>query len=62
LFDLKNILIKYITGEFHEASCNAIVFELFRLEKDVMDHARIENTILTPLVVEMEKALSTQAA
>ncbi|HOV99712.1 MAG TPA: hemerythrin domain-containing protein [Bacteroidota bacterium] len=57
LLDLKNILIKYIHGDFDDASCNAIIFELFRLEKDIQDHTRIENNILLPLVTEMEQAL-----
>lgn len=57
LLDLKNILIKYIHGDFDDAACNAIIFELFRLEKDIQDHTRIENHILLPLVAEMEKNL-----
>jgi len=62
LYDLKNILIKYISGEFDEAICNAIIFELFRLERDIEDHTRIEENILRPLVTEMEKALQSEAA
>lgn len=62
LYDLKNILIKYIKGEFDEAICNAIIFELFRLEKDIKDHTRIEENILRPLVLEMEKKLQLRAA
>ncbi|MCX6150959.1 MAG: hemerythrin domain-containing protein [Ignavibacteriales bacterium] len=58
LYDLKNILIKYISGNFDEVTCNTIIFELFRLEKDIMDHARIETNILLPLVTEMEKSLN----
>ncbi len=57
LTDLKNILIKYIGGDFDDAICSAIVFELFRLEKDIKDHTRIENNVLMPLVAEMEKTL-----
>ena len=34
-----------------------VIFELFRLEKDIQDHTRIENNILLPLVEEMEDAL-----
>ncbi|HVN49485.1 MAG TPA: LuxR C-terminal-related transcriptional regulator [Bacteroidota bacterium] len=57
LYDLKNILIKYVHGdEMHEVY-NEIIFELFRLEKDIQDHTRIENTILMPLVGEMESEL-----
>ena len=61
LFDLKNILIKYIGGEYDESACATIVFELFRLERDVKDHARIENNILMPMVAEMEKSLKRRA-
>jgi regulator of cell morphogenesis and NO signaling len=57
LYDLKNILIKYINGNFDNAICSAIIFELFRLEKDMEDHSRIEDNILMPIVAEMEKSL-----
>jgi regulator of cell morphogenesis and NO signaling len=57
LFDLKNILIKYVHGEVDETARESIVFELFRLERDIQDHTRIENNILNPLVRAMEKAL-----
>lgn len=57
LYDLKNILIKYISGDFDDAICSAIIFELFRLEKDMEDHSRIEDHILMPIVAEMEKSL-----
>lgn len=57
LYDLKNILIKYIRGESMSGAFQEIIFELFRLEKDIQDHTRIENNILLPLVEEMEDAL-----
>ena len=57
LYDLKNILIKYISGKFDDAVCSSIIFELFRLEKDMEDHSRIEDHILMPIVAEMEKTL-----
>lgn len=58
LYDLKNILIKYVSGDFDQAVCNEIIFELFRLEKDIKDHSRIENNILLPLVKDMEISLN----
>ena len=58
LYDLKNILLKYISGDFDQAVCNEIIFELFRLEKDIKDHSRIENNILMPLVKDMERLLN----
>ncbi len=57
LYDLKNILIKYVHGDEMHDVYNEIIFELFRLEKDIQDHTRIENTILMPLVGEMESTL-----
>ncbi len=57
LYDLKNILIKYFHGEESDELCSQIIFELFRLEKDIQDHTRIENNVLRPLVMEMEAAL-----
>ena len=57
LFDLKNILIKYVRGDSMNALYEQVIFELFRLEKDIQDHTRIENNILLPLVEEMEDAL-----
>jgi regulator of cell morphogenesis and NO signaling len=57
LYDLKNILIKYVRGDSMEEIYQEVIFELFRLEKDIQDHTRIENNILLPLVEEMEDAL-----
>jgi regulator of cell morphogenesis and NO signaling len=57
LFDLKNILIKYVHGTISGDIFNNVIFELFRLEKDILDHTRIENKILLPMVTEMENSL-----
>ena len=57
LYDLKNILIKYVRGRAAESLYHEVIFELFRLEKDIQDHTRIENNVLMPLVMEMENVL-----
>ena len=57
LYDLKNILIKYVRGDSMNEMYQEVIFELFRLEKDIQDHTRIENNILLPLVEEMEDVL-----
>ncbi len=62
LYDLKNILIKYVHGNVPESTYNEVIFELFRLEKDIQDHTRIENKILVPLVVETENSLLPRAS
>ena len=55
LLDLKNILIKYLPVPVDSNVSQAVLFELFRLEADLRDHARIEDKILVPKVKYMEK-------
>jgi len=57
LFDLKNILIKYLPTPNDSYLRNRILTELFTLEQDLSDHARIENIVLVPQITEMESAL-----
>jgi regulator of cell morphogenesis and NO signaling len=58
LFDLKNILIKYLNDDYDQPSCNAVIFELYKLEKDLIGHTRLENNILIPMVEALEHKLS----
>jgi len=60
LFDLKNIIIKYLPPPKNKALCNTVLTELFNLEQDINDHSRIEEKVLVPKVVELEKKLITQ--
>ena len=57
LFDLKNILIKYLNEDYDQSSCNAVIFELFKLEKDLVEHTKLEDKILIPMVQELEETL-----
>ena len=59
LFDLKNILIKYFSGNYDQSLCNTVIFELSRLENDLKDHTRLENKVLIPMVVELEKKIKS---
>lgn len=59
LFDLKNILIKYFSGNYNQSLCNTVIFELSRLENDLKDHTRLENKILIPMVEELEKEIKS---
>ena len=54
LFDLKNLIIKYLPAPKNEATSYKILQELFELEKDLREHARIEDMILVPKVEAME--------
>jgi regulator of cell morphogenesis and NO signaling len=50
LFDLKNIIIKYLPPVNDYAVSNTLLIELFRLERDLNDHSRIEEKVLVPKV------------
>ncbi len=57
LNDLKNIIIKYLPPFKNKSLCNAILMELFRLEKDLNAHAELEDKVLIPKVAGMESKL-----
>ena len=57
LYDLKNIIIKYLSPDYHDRDCNEFLFELFQFERDLQDHARIEDKILVPKAMDIEKAV-----
>lgn len=58
LYDLKNILIKYLPQPKNVKLCNKLIHELFILEQDLNDHSRIEDKVLVPKIREMEKLIS----
>jgi len=55
LMDLKNIIIKYLPCSKYQQSRYSLLKELTVLEKDLNDHARIEDLILVPKVELLEK-------
>lgn len=59
LFDIKNIIIKYLPPAKDNQLYNSILFKLFEFEKDLNDHARLEDEILIPVAIQLEtKALN----
>ena len=59
LYDLKNIIIKYLPPCPDKALCNRLLMELYRLEKDLNAHAELEDKVLIPKVAGMEEYLLT---
>lgn len=57
LNDLTNLLIKYMEPVYDQNICNEFLATLYGFEKDIKDHARIEDMILVPQVRMMEKEL-----
>ncbi|MBN1252358.1 MAG: hemerythrin domain-containing protein [Bacteroidales bacterium] len=60
LTDLKNIIIKYLPPPQNQKTAIKILFQLFLLEKDLNNHARIEEKILVPKIMEMEMFLKSK--
>jgi len=58
LFDLKNIIIKYLPQPKNSKLCNKLLYELFNLEQDLSDHSRIEEKVLVPKIRQMEKLIA----
>jgi len=58
LSDLKNLLIKYLPPSSDRFLRIRIINELFDLEQDLGNHARLEDQVLIPLVEQMEKQLN----
>lgn len=57
LFDLKNIIIKYLPEISDNNLTNEILFDLFNLERDMNNHARIEDKVMIPKIVNYENEL-----
>jgi regulator of cell morphogenesis and NO signaling len=58
MFDLKNIIIKYLPPNYDLNTGNSLLSNLFMFEKDLKNHARIEDKILIPKVKQLEKVIS----
>jgi len=57
LLDLKNIIIKYLHAEYDDNKCNTLIATLCNFEDDLRDHSRIEDKIMVPTVLQIEKLL-----
>jgi len=58
LMDLRTIMIKYLTPPLDASLYHKIIQTLFILEQDLSYHSRIENKVLIPKVVSMEKIIA----
>ena len=56
-FDLQNILIKYVPPSINSFRFTNLILELYKLGKDLKDHTKLEESVLTPAVKELEKVL-----
>ena len=57
MFDLENIIIKYLPPQYDQNIGNSLLSNLFLFEKDLKNHSRIEDHILLPKVNQLLKSL-----
>lgn len=57
LYDIKTLFVKYLPPVANQQLCIRILREFSLLEKDLNDHSRIEEKVLAPKVIEMEKVI-----
>lgn len=55
--DLKNLILKYISFDYDELVANELLTAIFRFEKDILDHSRIEDAILVPQIRQLQSKL-----
>lgn len=55
LIDLRNILLKYMAPPTDNCTFTNVLIEIFRLGKDLNDHTVLEENVLVPQVMKMEK-------
>ncbi len=60
LYDLKNILIKYLPPAKDPKIINTILSKLFKLEDDLNEHTRIENNVMIPKAIKLEKIILSE--
>ena len=56
LHDLKNILIKHVSGKYNQNLCHAVIFSLHSFEKDLIVHNRLRTKILRPKLKELNSS------
>jgi regulator of cell morphogenesis and NO signaling len=59
MFDLENIIIKYLPPTYDQNIGNSLLSNLFLFERDMKNHSRIEDNILLPKVNQLIKALTS---
>ncbi len=62
IFDLKNIIVRHLPEPNNDRLWYQILREIFTLEKELNEHARIEDLILIPKVKAMETELKSKMA
>lgn len=54
LIELKNILIRHISGDFNENMCYAVIFSIDSIQRDLQQHNLIREKILYPMIEDLK--------
>ncbi len=57
LGDLKNIILKYLPSSYSQPLRLQLLENIFMLEEDILCHTRVEDKLLLPLIIKIEKQL-----
>ena len=57
LAELKNIIVKYYPGKQNNNQLNAVLFDIYNCEQDLVMHCDVEDYLLVPAVSALEKQL-----
>ena len=55
LGDLKNLILKYLSPSYEDNDFNEFLEALFHFERDIIDHAHIEDKILVPQIEKIKQ-------
>ena len=55
IFDLRSMLMKYLTGEADQNLCYAVFFALYTLENDIKQYNKVCDDLLNPAITYLEK-------
>ncbi|MDE5945485.1 MAG: helix-turn-helix transcriptional regulator [Rikenella sp.] len=50
LCDLRSILVRHLSGQYDDNLAYAVIFAIGSIERDIRQHNRIRNRILTPII------------
>ena len=62
LTELKNIIIKYYPDTNKAYLMNAVLFDIFNCEKDLVSHNQVEDYLFVPAVLQLEREVEIQAS
>lgn len=62
LFDLKNLIMKFLPPVNRKALLEKLLMELFQLENDLNNHSGIEDKVLIPKVIQLEQQIISLGA